>query len=678
MNPRTDSVGAGSGNGSYSPPPSCPAAAPAEDALTMSAAAKDTDARCNTRVTIQVDSHAKRASARRVFSRLRPDPLAWLALAVVTAEAVLAVLGVRLGSLSLLVLLVVPGLALSPLLPQCARRHWSSTLAAVPALGIAAASVALVSAATAGVTLDGTSVRVLLFLLAGAGLLIPASDRPPVLSRGEVLGALGAGAAVVAGVVLHQRVIGGAPVPGNDWGKYALFADEVRAHGSLLIDNPFWMLGVPFREEPGVPALYGAYLELSGEGTAAVTHGIGIFAAVQIMSLFALVRASWGPVAGVSAAGLWAVLPLNSTILGWHGLANAAALALLPLILLYGVSLATGRLDVRAGLGAGLTLTALAAAHRLSLGVGLAALAVTVVATIALGGWRRVASRGAAAAAIATVALSPGVLYDLADRNRTFGGTLDYEAYLSSKLDLGLLVRDLSIPFSVAGGLAAVAALWRVRRDHRLLPVLSVLVVVALLTYAWVAHLPLHYTRMAYYLPLALIPLVAVLVWTIRVPRWLLGAGVGAMVLFLGAVSYLQNDNVDRFYSFANRSSLKGLDAVATSLRPGEAVVTDRCWSFLSTWLVHAPTLAALDPADIQPKAELTRARRAHAVLEGGADGRALARRLRVRYLLVDPTCTRTDGRASMPPRMGRPVFISGRLVILELAGRATAAGSLR
>ena len=39
-------------------------------------------------------------------------------------------------------------------------------------------------------------------------------------------------------------------------------------------------------------------------------------------------------------------------------------------------------------------------------------------------------------------------------------------------------------------------------------------------------------------------------------------------------------------------------DALAAVLRPREVVVTDRCWSFLATWLLHTRTLAALEPQD--------------------------------------------------------------------------------
>ena len=88
---------------------------------------------------------------------------------------------------------------------------------------------------------------------------------------------------------------------------------------------------------------------------------------------------------------------------------------------------------------------------------------------------------------------------------------------------------------------------------------------------------------------------------------------------------------------------------------PNEVVVTDRCWSFLATWLLHTRTLPALYPVDIQPKAELARANEAHAILDGTPAGQALARRLGVRFLLVDPTCPDPDGHALAPPRVGAP-----------------------
>jgi hypothetical protein len=635
-------------------------------------------------VKIQVDSLSEPTSgagARKRGRRLAPqlagrDPLAWVAVALVAIEAALASVDAAVPALSLVVLLLAPGLALSGLLPEGARRSWSATLAAAAPLGLAVSSIAIISASSAGVPVNGTVVRVLLAAIAVAGLLLPRTGRRDALNRTEALGLVGLVAAVGLGVILRQRIIGGSPVPGNDWAKYALYADEIRAQGSLLIDNPFWMLGVPFREDPGVPALYGAYLTLSDQPASVVMHGIAVVAVVQVTSVFALVRTLWGPAAAVTAAALWAVLPLNGTLLGWHGLANAAALALLPMVLLYAATVLRRELDVRAGVGAALVLVALAAAHRLSLAVGLTALGATAVAAGVMGGWRRVPGRGLAAVAAATVVISPGVLYDLIERNRTFGGTLGYRAYLPSKLDVGLLLRDLTIPFSVVAGIAVLSGLWRLRRDPRLVPLLALLTVVALLACSWVVHFPLYYTRMAYYLPLALVPLVAVAIWRIPRPRWLPVAAAATLVAYLGVVSFAQGDNVQRFYGFTNSASLKGLDAVASSLRPGEVVVTDRCWSFLSTWLLHTRTLPALDSSDIQPKAELPHAREARAIIAGTARGRALARRLGVRFLVVDPTCSDTRGNASQPPRLGRPFFVSGRLVVLELPARGPGAAT--
>ena len=43
--------------------------------------------------------------------------------------------------------------------------------------------------------------------------------------------------------------------------------------------------------------------------------------------------------------------------------------------------------------------------------------------------------------------------------------------------------------------------------------------------------------------------------------------------------------------------------------------------------------------------------------------------RHQIRYAIVDPTCTRADGGASDPPRVGRPVFVSTRLVVLRIGG---------
>jgi hypothetical protein len=598
-------------------------------------------------------------AARTIQTR----PLAIAGAVLVAVEALIALLGGHSPPLAVLVLLLAPGLALLPLLPARARADVVTALAAAPALGFAASSIGLITVASIGLPLNGLVVRLVAAVLVAVGLLLRGTE--PELRLAEPLVALGLLAAVGAGLLLQARVIHGSPVPGNDWAKYVLYADEIRAHHALLIRNPFWMLGVPFREDPGVPAVYGSYLVMTGQSAAALLHGIWLFAVVAILTVFAFVRALWGAPAGVVAALLWAVLPINQDILGWHGLPNLAALSLLALVLLYTGTLFTRGLSRTEAAGFGAALLALAAAHRLSLVVGLGSLAIMTGAAFVLGGLRRMTG-AVVTAAVAIVVLGGGVAYDLVERQRTFGGTLSYADYKASKLPVVHTAKDLTLVFTAAALIALVLCVRRAAHDRALVPVLALLAFTLAGAYAWIVHLPLGYLRMAYYLPLALVPLVAVALATHARARVtiLIGAVLAAIVF---AFAWPAAHNVRFFYGFANPASLRGLDAVAAQLRPNEVVVTDRCWSFLATWLLHTRTLPALYPVDIQPKAELARANEAHAILDGTPEGRVLAQRLGVRFLLVDPTCPDPNGNALAPPRVGEPVFTSERLLVLKL-----------
>lgn len=584
-------------------------------------------------------------------------------------EAALAVAGADAAAISLLALLVAPGLALAPLMPESVRQTLSATLAAAPAFGSAAAALALITMASAGVTLDATSVRLTLALLVVAGLALPGRD-PVRLARDDTLAAAGLLAALGAGILLQNQVIGGSPVPGNDWAKYVLYADEIRARGSLLIDNPFWMLGVPFREDPAAPALEGSFLILTGQPAGVLVHGIWATALIGIGSLFAYVRAVWGPAAGAIAAGLLAVLPISQDILAWHGLANAAALVLFPLLLAYATALLRGELRLIEAVGFALTLVALAASHRFSFVVGALALALILAIGLALAATRRPSVlRGALSTALAALALAPGVAYDLLERGSSFGGTQGYEAYLSTKVNLGPVAGDLTVIFTVLAVLAVAFALLRLRDDRPLVPPLCLLAVTIALAYGWLIHLPLPYFRMAYFLPVALVTLVAVALSRLLTPRRAAVAGALACIAIF-PFAWAQTSNVRDFYAFAGDASLRGLDAVAADLAPDEVVVTDRCWSFLTAWLLHTPTVAALEPEDIGPRAELVRARQARAVLDATPNGLALAERLGIRYVIVDPTCTDARERPTRPPRVGTPVYLSKRLVVLRLGRR--------
>jgi hypothetical protein len=587
---------------------------------------------------------------------------------IVALEALLGSAGASAPLLSVAALMLAPGLALAPVLPARVRESAPSVLAAAPVLGFAASSVLLITLASVGVTLDATAIRLALGALVAVGLFLPWPEASRPLSRADWRVAAGLALALGLGAVLQQRVIGGDPIPGNDWAKYLLYGDEIAAHGKLLITNPFWMLGVPFREDPGVPALYGSFLSLTGEPASTLSHGIWVFAITSILAVFAFARAFWGELAGVIAAGLWAVLPISHDILAWHGAPNLAAICLLTLILVYLAVMTADGLGRGEAVGLGLLLVALAATHRLTALVG----AIVIVVALAWGmaaadrGGRRRILRGSGLAALAAVAFSPGVLYDLIERGRTFGGTQDYTAYLSAKVNLGPVVGDLSVIFTVMAVAALVFAVRLAGRDPAVAVLLSLLAVVIALAYSWLFEIPTAYFRMAYYLPLALVPLVALALVRLFSPRRAALAGALAS-LAIAPFAWAQGSNLRDFYAFTNDASLRGLDAVSADLRPNEVVVTDRCWSFQAAWLLHTRTLPALEPEDIQPKAELRRARQARAVLDGTPEGLALARRLGVRYLIVDPTCVDTRERPTRPPAVGTPLYVSKRLVVLRL-----------
>jgi hypothetical protein len=601
-----------------------------------------------------------------VTSRQIPASGLWLAAAaLVVVEALSALAGVHALALTVAALLA-PGLALAGLLPAAVREHPLAALAAAPALGFAAVSAALITVARLGIPLTGLSTRCVLVALVLAGIAAQAPrnadrERPAF----EPLEALALLAVLAVGVVLTLRVIGSAPVPGNDWAKYLLYADEVRLHGSLLIRNPFWMLGVPFREDPAIPALYGSALIMAKAPAGALAQGIAVFAVLQVLAVFAYVRAFWGGVAGLLAAALVTVVPASQDILGWHGLPNLAALALLALLLAYLGQLARDGLDRRGVVGLAVTLIGLAAAHRLSATMGVGVIGVTAVALLVSG--RRRAIGDLALAAGLAIVLGLGVAADLYARQKTFGGTLPYASYLGTKLDIRLAIRDLSLFLVILTGAGLLGLVVRRRLDAALWPAAALTAVSIALSYVWLLHLPLYYARMVYFVPLAAAPVAAVALTRLRPPA--LAAAIA--VIGLGVVlhaSYRQAREVRAFYRYTSPTTLRGLDALSTRLRPGEVVVTDRCWSFLATWLLRTRTLPALLPQDIQPRAELRIAQMAQSVLDGTPAGKRRVRQFGIRYVVIDPTCPSPSGAPLTPPAIGRPVFASERLAILRLS----------
>ena len=638
----------------------------------------------------RVGRAAQRPGARR-HAQLTPGggrrrqasgPVA--ALVLLAFEGLMALAGVQIALLSAVVLALAPGLALLPTLPAELGRVGRAV--AVPLTGMAAASIALIGASALGVPLTGLSVRLVLAAIAAAGLAVALLTEPAPAEaeeRSSVSLALGLGAALCLGLGLQAQVIGGTPVPGTDWGHYLLYPTEIARQHGLLIDNPLWMLGgEPFRDDPGVASLYGTFLLMSGAEPATLAHGIWLFAALAGASAFVLAYSLWGRIAGVVAAAVVVTVPMNLTILGWHGLSNIYGLCLLPLALVavgWGIR---GHGHWRMSWLLALSLAGLAAAHRLTLLVALLALAGVAVGSLAFREERDRLLRFALRSGAFALPLGLLLLLDAFPRSRGAGGVQDHEVYLSTKIDLGLAFDELTIPIVVAAGAALAWVAYRARRDRSLLVVLGLFAGVAVLAYGWIFHLPAVYYRAVYFLPLLAGVAIGIGVAALarrplprarRMPALL--AAVVALGL-IGATAGVADERapgVRNYYGWASESSLRGLAMVSDRTQAGDPVVTDRCWSFLAEWLLHRPVLAGLDPADILPGWEARPARQARTILYGPATAaRRTAARHGIRYAVLNPGCSSDEADGPRLPNTGAPIYESTRLVVLDLAaGRA-------
>lgn len=576
--------------------------------------------------------------------------------------------------LSALALILVPGLALYFALPGD-READATRWALVPVVGTAACSLIVIGMSAAGIPLTGPNIRAALLALALLGLVAAAlvPGGPALRLRSGTAGAaLAVGGVIGLGLALQLLVVGGLPVPGNDWAHYLLYAQQAADHGTLLLRNPFWMGGVPFREDPGAPSLYTAYLVLSGQPAASLAHGILLFAALGIASVFAFAGTLWGRSAGVIAAAVYAVVPMNLTILGWHGLANVYALVFLPCALLAAGMGLRGRGTPRWSALLALCVVAIAAGHRLTFIVGMAALAAAMLPALV----RRFGqtARFLGLSGLVAALLAPGLVRDLIVRNDGAGGLQDYHKYLASKVDLELVLRDLTVPLMLAlvAAVTAILVFPQLRRDRAQWVLAGLGAATMALAYAWVAHLPSVYFRAAYFLPL--LAAAAIGAAARALPPNVRWPGAALLVAIVGLQAHGAAGNVRGFYTWTDPASLRGLGYVESRLAPREAVVTDRCWSFLASWLVQRPTLAALDGTDILPSAEVRPAAVARTILYGQRDqAERQIRRTGARYALVNPQCADERGRALRPPATGTPIYESTRLVVLALGSRSDA-----
>jgi len=437
-----------------------------------------------------------------------------------------------------------------------------------------------------------------------------------------------------------------------------------------------------FRDDPGGASLYGGFLVMSGVHTSVLRHGIWVFALLAIVSVFLLASSLGGPSAGLGAAAVYAAIPMNITMLGWHGLSNVYAFCLLPLVVLAG----GWALRSRAGAGPrwafllALVLVALAAAHRLTFLVAVGTLVVIAAAGLLRPSHRRGLVRFGLITAAWAVPVGLLVAVDLRARSAGTGGVLSYKNYLAGKIDLGLAASDLTFPVTVAGLLGLALLVRGLRSDRALLAPYGLLAAVVALGYGWIAHLPTVYYRLVYFMPLVMavaIGMAATMLARSPLRRGRLtvggGAAVAVAVVLLTAttvvVAHDRGPTVRQYYEWVSPTSLEGLSRVQELTQPGDVVVTDRCWAFLAVWLLERRILAGLDPIDILPRSEERPAAQAREVLYGPpALARGIAARNRARYVLVNPTCADPETGGERVPRTGTPIYVSTRLVVLDLA----------
>jgi len=570
--------------------------------------------------------------------------------------------------------MVAPGFAVAALLPAELRAAPISWLLAPP-LGFAITSILLISAAGLGLPLTDAVIYALLAAACAAGLIASvrlSASAPEPRIRERVAAApeipLLLAGALLLGIGLEARAIGGTPLSGADWAHYLLYSTEIARHHGLLLQNPYWMLGnASFAEDPGAPSLYGAYLILSGHGAGLLYHGIWVFAVLGIVTTYVFVRTLFGDVAGVVAAAVCAVAPLGLNILTWHGLANVYAIMYVPLILLAAGMMLRERVSARWSAFLALFLVALVAGHRLSFLIVLVAL--LVLGILALVRAPRATLEFSLRTLLFVAAFGFGVAVYLVRQTNSLGGLQSYKAYLPTKIDSGTLemvARYLSWPLIVvaAGGLVLILLRKRLRTDPAAYVPIAFLAALLLVGLSYLVHFPTEYSRVVYYLPIPVAALIGIGFTGIS-GRAALLLGV-LLVALVAPLSYTRAEEARRFFTFVDPGSERGLDFLSRRLEPGDVVAADRCWSFLASWELRHRVLGGLDPSLSLAGSEAGPASVARKILVGSRESVELAKRYGVHYALIDPICTDEQGRPPVVPTHGAPIFESTHLVIIR------------
>ena len=620
---------------------------------------------------------------------VRPYGASAAALVLLAADLLVRVIvgGAYVGAAFLV--LAACGLSLLPVLPA-ALRSPSRQLAVLPALSLASLSILLSTISIVGIELTEVTIRlaVAVFVLAMAAASTMLRSRAdgdggsPWSPRREALTI-----AVLAALFLFSYAssldIARPFLAEADLGHYLLYADEVEAQGRLLIDDPY--AGEPnriFADPQAVGAVYGTFLILDGISSWPLAHGLLVVSAISVLSVFAAAAGLWGTGAGLAAAGAYSVAPIRLDPMYWHGLGTSLALVFVPLVVLALGLMFRGQGGRRASGLLALSLVGVAAAHSTSIIVvgALIVLAPLVDAVrwlvvrrrpieAARAWWREGIARPLAVGLVLATVLGAGVAAHLAGQAADLGSPVDYRIFDPGRLDRAAIRGYFSWELLALGAVAlgVVVASRGLRRDPALLAVGSLALACVVVNELWRIEFAFEYRRVVYYAGIVLVLLIGAA--AVRMPRrvpW-----IAAYVLVLAFIAHVSVGLrlPQRVLSpEPDPASRPGLIEFRRQLDSGELpdtqlIVVDNCLKFAVPYYVRRPTIAAITERELGFENRLPLARRAVRIVEGGPEGRRLARSMGVGYVIANAACI-PDLEARLA---GTTVLENDALVVVQL-----------
>ena len=581
------------------------------------------------------------------------------------------------------------GLSLLPVLPAVLRSP-SRQLAVLPALALASLSILLSTISIVGIELTEVTIRlaVAVFVLAMAAATTMLRSRTdgdrcsPWSRRREAL-TIAVLTALFVFSYASSLDIARPFLAEADLGHYLLYADEVEAQGRLLIDDPY--AGEPnriFADPQAVGAVYGTFLVLDGISSWPLAHGLLVVSAVSVLSVFAAAAALWGTGAGLAAAGAYAVAPIRLDLMYWHGLGTALALVFVPLVVLTLGLMFRGRDGWRTSALLALSLVGVAASHSTSMVViGALILLAPLVDAVrwlvvrrrpgaALRAWWRegIARPLAIGLAIAAV-LGAGVAAHLAGQAADLGSPVDYRTFDPGWIDRAAIGGYFSWELLALAAVALVVALVSrgLRRDSALLAVTALLLACVVVSQLWRIEFAFEYRRVVYYVGIALVLVIGAAAARLppRVP-WI--AAYVLVLVFIAHVSVGLRLPQRVLAPEPDTASRPGLVELRRQLDSGELpdtqlIVVDNCLKFAVPYYLRRPTIAAITERELGFENRLPLARRAVRIVEGGPEGRRLARSMGVGYVIANAACI-PDLEARLA---GTTVLENDALVVVQL-----------